>query len=433
MIEKILELARRAGASAEAFYSEGESRRADFDNNRLKYITTKSIRGVGLRVIRDGRIGFSSTTDLSRPERLVEHALESARYGQEAKFEFPAGVAPAAVPIFDRRVPDYPIEDGVRQASEAIEKVRAAAPRGQCSAEVSKHTGRQRLLNSAGLDVSFEFSRFTTGLGLLLVRDGSLLWTGDDNSSCAWFDRWDAYVGKVLSDVRCSEREIVPEPGVYPVVFTPDALDDALLETFENGVNGKLVQKRISPLSGKIGQRITDARFTLADDPTLDFAQGSAAVDCEGVAARRNVLIEAGVLKAFIYDLQTAGVLGEKSTGNGMRGFAGQPAPSTTNLVIDAGDTPVEKMIAGMERGLLVDQLIGAGQSNVLAGEFSVNVGLGFLVERGEIVARVKDCMLAGNVFEVFNNIAALGSLAELKGDLKAPHVQFAGLSLASG
>ena len=84
-------------------------------------------------------------------------------------------------------------------------------------------------------------------------------------------------------------------------------------------------------------------------------------------------------------------------------------------------------MIKDVRYGLLVDQVLGGGQSNVLAGEFSVNIDLGYLIENGEIVGRVKDCMFAGNAFEVFNNIVAIGDKAEWHGSIKVPPFYFIG------
>ena len=99
--------------------------------------------------------------------------------------------------------------------------------------------------------------------------------------------------------------------------------------------------------------------------------------------------------KNYIYDLQTAGIMNAKSTGNGTRSFASQPSPGNSNVIIEPGEMKFEDMIKDMKRGILVDQVLGGGQSNILAGEFSVNIDLGFLVENGEIVGRVKglyDC-----------------------------------------
>ena len=104
-----------------------------------------------------------------------------------------------------------------------------------------------------------------------------------------------------------------------------------------------------------------------------------------------------------------------------IEGFSSQPSPGNSNITVEPGTMSFEAMIKDIRYGLLVDQVLGGGQSNVLAGEFSVNIDLGYLIENGEIVGRVKDCMFAGNAFEVFNNIVAIGDKAEWHGSIKVP------------
>ena len=108
----------------------------------------------------------------------------------------------------------------------------------------------------------------------------------------------------------------------------------------------------------------------------------------------------------YLYDLDTAGRAGAKSTGHG-------PDREPTNLIIAEGDTPYEEMVRGIDEGLLVHRVMGLGQGNPISGEFSVNVSLGFKIEKGEIVGRVKDVMLAGNVYDALNDIVTIGDRAE--------------------
>jgi len=226
-----------------------------------------------------------------------------------------------------------------------------------------------------------------------------------------------------------SEREAVLAGEQMPVLFTPHAVG-FLLSTFEANTNGKAVQKGASVLAERMGRKVLDERVTIWDDPLVDYANGSCAVDAEGVPAQRKALFENGVLRSFIFDLQTAGMMGVRSTGNGMRGYAGQPHPANTNIRVAPGGTPYKELLAGIKRGLLIDQALGAGQSNVLAGAFSVNVELGFLVENGEVVGRVKDCMLAGNAFDAFNNIRDISSETEWHGASELPAICFESLSV---
>ncbi|HJX02985.1 MAG TPA: metallopeptidase TldD-related protein, partial [Dehalococcoidia bacterium] len=129
----------------------------------------------------------------------------------------------------------------------------------------------------------------------------------------------------------------------------------------------------------------------------------------EGVPAGRTDLIQEGVISHFIYDLQTAGLAGTKSTGNGGRG-GGLPSPSPNALVLKGGDVPLQYMLDDIEEGLMIYQLMGATQGNILNGDFSGNVLLGYKVEKGKITGRVKDSMVSGNVYKLLGDVRALGN-----------------------
>ncbi|MCP5002807.1 MAG: TldD/PmbA family protein [Planctomycetes bacterium] len=428
--EEILDLASKEADSVEVIYEEGESRSISFENNKLKSVYTKSIRGVGLRVIREGRIGFSSTTDLRHPGKIVSNAIESAKFGQEAHFTFQSAIQCKDVKLYDGEVVDYPIEKGIQIGREMIEKALAVNPGYECGVGISKGVGKSRLLSSNGLDVASQSTSIGIGIDILLVRDNGLLWVSEGESSTRLIEDLDKHTTRALRSLRLAEKECELPTAVYPVVFTSKAIGN-LLGTFESGCNGKLVQKGASPLTGKLGEKMLDERITMYDDPTIDYADGSFICDDEGVPSEKTILFESGVLKNYIYDLQTAGIMNAKTTGNGTRSFASQPSPGNSNVVVEPGDMSFEAMIKDMKRGILVDQVLGGGQSNTLAGEFSVNIDLGYLVENGEIVGRVKDCMIAGNVFDIFNNVVAIGSQADWHGSLKAPPFYFRSISVA--
>jgi len=215
------------------------------------------------------------------------------------------------------------------------------------------------------------------------------------------------------------------------MIFTPKALGN-LLAPLSVALNGKHVHKGSSVLRGRLGEQILDARITLTDDPTVPFAAGTRATDDEGLPARRTHLFDRGVLKTFRTDLQTAALLGVEPGANAARGYSSRPVPSSSNVIVAPGDTSLDDMIAGMKRGVVVDQTLGSGQSNVLAGEFSVNLDLGFLVENGRVVGRVKDCMVAGNVYEILRQLEAVGSEARWLGGTCAPPLMVGGLKLAA-
>ena len=147
--EKTLGLALKNSDSAEVIYEEGESRSISFENNKLKSVYTKSIRGIGLRVIKDGKIGFSSTTDFRKPEQLVTNAIESAEFGQEAKFEFQSKNQFKDIKLFDENVVNYPIEKGIQIGKDTIEKALSVNPDYECGVSIGKGASKSRLINSA--------------------------------------------------------------------------------------------------------------------------------------------------------------------------------------------------------------------------------------------------------------------------------------------
>ncbi|MBW2330395.1 MAG: TldD/PmbA family protein, partial [Deltaproteobacteria bacterium] len=175
-----------------------------------------------------------------------------------------------------------------------------------------------------------------------------------------------------------------------------------------------------------LGEKIADEAFSVTDNPLLDYANSSGKYDSEGVPHQVTPLIERGVARNFLYDLDTAGRAGATSTGNGV-------GCKPTNLVIKEGDTPYEEMVKNTKEGLLVHNVLGLGQGNPISGEFSVNVQLGYKIDKGEIVGRVKDVMLAGNTYEALKNIAAIGDKAEWAGgSLLTPPIQIAMLSVVA-
>ena len=206
----------------------------------------------------------------------------------------------------------------------------------------------------------------------------------------------------------------------------------ALLLPLSQALNGKEVYKGTSPLRGKVGQSLFDKKISLMDDGTIDGKFASAAYDDEGIPHRCNELIEAGVLKGFVYDLKTAAQSKVESTGNGSRGLFTPPQASFTNLVLQAGTTPFKDMLAGIDEGILVEDLLGLGQGNIISGSFSNPLALAFKIEKGEIVGRVKDMSIAGNVYDLLKDVAAVSRESYwVYGTMMAPYVLLPEMNVA--
>ncbi|MFH1963227.1 MAG: TldD/PmbA family protein [bacterium] len=439
-MEHILNCCLKQADSAEIIYAQRESMPVKFESNKLKCIRLKQTEGIGLRVIHHGQIGFSSTTaardTASNPDRidkLITYAMESASFGQEARFVFPSQPETLKdVCIFDKETALLSDREIKTMGEEIIACILEKEPDIQCGLEINRSISTIRILNSSGLDVSYEKSHLSVSVEGLLVSGQSLIWVFDGEWSCKYSKELLSKIPQKIIDVlSLTKKDAVVKTGQMPVIFTPHVVS-MLLEPIELGLNGKMVQKGVSPLGERIGQKIVDSRLNIMDDATIDFASNSCPIDGEGVSTSKSALIENGILKRHLFDLQTAGLMNSKSTGNGYRSFDSLPSPHCSNLVVQPGEMSLDKMIKQMKNGLIVQQVIGGGQGNVLAGEFSVNVDLGFKVENGEIVGRIKDTMIAGNVYETLNHLIEIGSEASCYDSILAPPLWVDGVSVVS-
>jgi PmbA protein len=435
--ESLLNAASEKFDQAEVYRVEMESHPVSFESNRLKEIMRRDTSGVALRVIDDGRIGFTSTTDAARESELVDRAAGLAPFGSEASFDFPAPSAYPSVDIVDAKVPQVSQQSMIDTGQGLIERLLDEWPDLLCDARIGWSTGRGRIMNSAGIDEEYEQTSYYCSLGAQLIRGTDMLnvWAGYGSSHLFG----DAELDRLLQTVRRSLRwsketaQATASTGDLPVIFTPRGVGATLLHPLLSGFNGKNVANGSSPLGERWGEKIVDERISIYDDPLISGASGSRPFDDEGVASRKLGLIEKGVAGGPLLDLQTAGQLGKTSTGAAGRGLASTPSPGTSVIDIAAGDVHFEDMIAGVKEGLLIEELLGAGQGNELGGDFRANVSLGYKIENGEIVGRVKDTMISGNVYNVLSQVEQVGDSADwVFGSMRSPAIQCLGVEVAA-
>jgi len=432
-LEKILDLARRVADEAEVFQATLLETPVGFEANRLKMLETGEATSVSLRVVKDGKIGFSTTTRLDDPQALVDMAVETAQFGAAARFELPSGRDYPSVEVYDGEVESFDIDDMVEMGNALIAKLLEHTPELVCEAEVAKSRVTVDIMNSRGGEASYRKSYFSVGIEGTLIRDTDMLFVGESESSCHPVTDIEAIVSPVVRQLELAKSLASVATGSLPVILTPKGVRSAIFTPLALAVNGKMVMEGASPLKGKQGERLFDERLSLWDDPTINYRPASRPCDDEGVPSQRTPLVERGVVTDFLYDLQTAALTGNRSTGNGNRSRGSLPTPSVSAVLIDEGDTPLEDMVRGMKEGLVIEMLIGAEQGNVLGGQFSGNVLLGYKVENGEVIGRVKNTMVSGNIYEALKRIEAIGNEAKwVGGALKAPALYLPALAVAT-
>ena len=226
---------------------------------------------------------------------------------------------------------------------------------------------------------------------------------------------------RVIADLRHGKTLAESPKGKIPIYLPPETVAQFVWPVFM-GTNGRNVAKGDSPLVGKLNQVVLAPSLTIIDDPHRDYANGARVIDNNGIPAKRQTIFENGRLKRFLYDLDSAGLAGTRPTGNN--------DCSPYSPVILAGSKPSSQLLKDIGDGLYVRDLIGFGQSNIINGDFSGNVGLGYQIRNGEIAGRVKNTMISGNLYHVLKQNVLISSDTEHEG--RYPHMVVEGVSVST-
>ena len=414
--EKIIQKALEKAQGAQVTVVTRETSAVDFENNRLKSAESSQRTNIDLKVIVDGKVGVSSTTDKGDIEGVVERALEAAQFGNEAHFEFPGPQELMPVDIFDPDLLTLEKTEMIHMGQQMMEMVKAYNPEILAGAQVNRVITKIQYANSEGAIYSENHTDFYIGTIGNLIRGTDVLFAGNGFSQKKREVDTEEIASKAIGFFRKAEKNVPINSGEMPVIFMPEGLL-LLLLSIQLATDGKNVLLGASPLRDKLGEKIADSRLTIVDDPFVQFGRGTSAFDDEGTPRQITPIIENGILRNFIYDRDTAGRAGVKPTGHGSK-------RTWTNLMISPGDTSNDDMIKRIDCGLLVNDFMGMGQGNPINGEFSVNIFLGYKIENGKLTGRVKDVMLAGNAFTVLKNITAISKDREW---VAYPWIDFSG------
>jgi PmbA protein len=405
IVQQIVQKAMQKAQAAQALLTVQEISAVDFQNDRLKSAASSQRTELQVKVIVDGKVGVSTTTDLNDVDGVVSRALEAAEFGSPASFDMPPAETLQPVKTSDPELISLEKPEMIHLGEDMMGMVKSYNGDILAAAKLNKTIAKIEYANSAGAAYSSEHSDYSAGTGGELVRGTDILGTGYSMSQKKRGIDTEDVAEKAIEQFRRAETNTPIGSGLMPVIITPRAMI-LLLLTIYLGVDGKNVLTGASPLSGRLGEVIADPRLTIIDDPFIDYASRSGSFDNEGTPRHKMAIIENGVLANFIYDRDTAGKAGAKPTGHGsMR--------TLTNVVIQPGDKPLAKMMAGIQEGLMVEAFLGLGQGNPINGEFSTNVYLGFKIENGRLAGRVKDVMLAGNVYDALKDISAISKEQE--------------------
>ena len=447
MIDRLLDSARRKVDGADALWRREEQTAVAFESGRLKAAGISEEAGLNLRVLSKGRMGVAGTTTAKPdPDALLERARASAELGEIVDLAFPTAAASKLPPIptyFDRTA-NASLDDLIALGRMLVERlarpdcqINVAVERAVDETAVGNTAGARGEYRGTGIAVTADITRIA-GDDVLMVYDQ---YVGADMPSDADLE---ALVRSIETRLSAALTIVTPPDGSLPVVFTPAGLAAVVLP-LEQALSGKTVLQGSSPLAGKVGEVMFDDRLSIIDDPLTPGRPASRPVDDECVPSRATGLVERGAVGRFVYDLETAARAKTQSTGNGRRGVFGKPHIGYTNILFRIGDgvhgaheaqhaapaTLGGGLIENMRDGLIVDDLIGVGQGNVISGAFSHPVGLAYRVQRGEVTGRVKDAAVAGNAYDLLKRIGGVGTDGRWLGSRWSPSLLLEGVSVA--
>jgi PmbA protein len=403
----ILTVLKKQAEQVEVFNLENEKTTVEYEANQLKACTVTRTKGTAVRVIHKGRLGFSASTDQMAMDKLAAKVLESAAYGDQTSFSFADSKPATPVKTYDKIIAELPIDRLVEIGKEILDLILPVDPIVRCNLSLAQGQVMANIRNHKGLDVSFQTSPLTLSIKLDRMEDNDVLIRYAQFGTMVWEKDYLGFARRLAEQLKLASKLTTIKPGRMPVLFSPAAAQ-ALILPLAEALNGKEVYRGTSPIKDKVEEKLFDEKITLVDDGTMDGCFGSAPYDDEGVPHRRNVLVEKGVLKSFVYGLKTAAQAGVESTGNAARSLFTQPDVSFSNVILQPGRTLLKDIIASIDEGILVESLLGLGMGNTLSGAFSNPLDLAFKIENGEVVGRVKDLSIAGNIYDLLKDVTAV-------------------------
>ena len=404
----------------EIYLENSELLQLDSQKTDLNFAKEEISLGIGIRVIKDGAVGFAFTSDMSEIAKTCENAyLNSKLNSKDENFSFAeVEKLPNIKGTFDKKYKELDLDE----LTSSLKSVLSCIEDNGCqttSGGFSAAEGEVLIVNSNGVEAYDKSTGFALGVSINALKDGDLATAYDSVSSCL-YDLDGIKLADDLCDLAKSSLggEHI-ETSNKDVVLDYHAVT-GLLSTFMSGFSADNVQRGRSRLVDKIGEKIVTENLSIFDDGTVEGGLNSGVTDDEGTASRRTSLVEDGVLKGYLYDIYTANKDGVKSTSNGFRGsYVGTPSVSGSNIIFDFKDRVLEEEI---NDAFLVTDILGAHTANPITGDFSVEASNSFLLNNGDRKP-IKKAMISGNIYDLLGDAMAVGDEIKQRGSFIVPRL----------
>ena len=436
LAERLVKAARAAGAdAADAVAMRSVSQSVEVRDGQVEESERAEGDDMGLRVLVGRRQAVVSTNDVTGESvpALAERAVAMARAAPEDRF---AGLADPELlarefpdlDLVDRELPDVAaLEAAARRAEEAGRAVNGVSKSGGASA--SAGIGGMVLLTSHGFSGAYLGSRHSISMQAI-AGEGTAMETDYDFCSALHAADLDPpeTIGRNAGEravARLNPRKVSTRK--VPVVFD-SRIAGSLIGHLASAINGSAIARKTSFLKDKRGEPVFASGIDIVDDPLRRRGLRSHPFDAEGVAGKRLKLVADGVLTTWLLDCATARELGLATTGHAQRGASSTPSPGPTNLHLEPGKLSPDALIADIEEGFYITDLIGSG-ANLVTGDYSRGAA-GFWIEKGKRGYPVSEVTIAGHLLDMFRSLTPANDL-QFRYGTNAPTIRLEGLTIA--
>ena len=423
MIYEIADKAQKAVKNScdayEIYIEESKSIELDSRKEELNFAKEEIDCGVGIRVIKDNKVGFAFTSDMNKIEEAAMQSIENTKLNKvDENYAFAeVEKVPEIKKVYDKKFNDLSLDESIEFLKNTID---TTIDQG-CDitgSGFSASEGRSLIINSNGVSIEDEGTGFGIGLSVTIQKDGQIA-TAYNSQSSRFFDLDGEKLAIEVCNLAKSSLDTKPiDTNDYDVVLDYYAAT-GLLQTFISAFNGENVMRGRSILKDKMGMEIANPNLTIVDNPLLENGMCTSKCDGEGSVSEKTELVKDGVLNSFIYDIYTANKQGVKTTSNGLRGsYLTTPMISPTNVEFKFDEM---KDLSEIDKGVLTTSVLGAHTANPISGDFSVEASNAFKIEKGELTDPINKAMISGNIFEIMKKVEGLKSEIKQYGQFIIP------------
>lgn len=423
MIYEIADKAQKAVKNScdayEIYIEESKSIELDSRKEELNFAKEEIDCGVGIRVIKDNKVGFAFTSDMNKIEEAAMQSIENTKLNKvDENYAFAeVEKVPEIKKVYDKKFNDLSLDESIEFLKNTID---TTIDQG-CDitgSGFSASEGRSLIINSNGVSIEDEDTGFGIGLSVTIQKDGQIA-TAYNSQSSRFFDLDGEKLAIEVCNLAKSSLDTKPiDTNDYDVVLDYYAAT-GLLQTFISAFNGENVMRGRSILKDKMGMEIANPNLTIVDNPLLENGMCTSKCDGEGSVSEKTELVKDGVLNSFIYDIYTANKQGVKTTSNGLRGsYLTTPMISPTNVEFKFDEM---KDLSEIDKGVLTTSVLGAHTANPISGDFSVEASNAFKIENGELTDPINKAMISGNIFEIMKKVEGLKSEIKQYGQFIIP------------